>query len=212
MGGPGLGRGQAALPPTGCAAGSAPHGPFLRYVIPGPCAHLSLQTSGGQDHPREFPAAIRFCSPRSRPSVLAVQTAHSGLGCPPFPHSPRASGASLPALSAFSAPGGGRARVPGFWVGPEGSACRHRHGPASTGRARPRRATRTGIPGTLRVPVPWTAGHTASALLTAAAGETAPSPGAWPQHCCVRTVALCRASSPPVPGPGTRLAAAPRSV
>lgn len=197
------GWGEAALPPTGCAAGSAPHGPFLRYVVPGPCAHLSLQTSGGQDRPREFPAAIRFCSPRSRPSVLAVQTAHSGLGCPPFPHSPRESGASLPALSAFSAPGGrGSCTRPGVLSGPGRLRVQTS--------ARPRRATRTGIPGTRRVPVPWTAGHTASALLAAAAAETAPSPGAWPQHCCARTVALCTASS--LPGPGTRLAATPRSV
>lgn len=71
--------------------------------------------------------------------------------------------------------------------------------------ARPRRATRTGIPGTLRVPVPWTAGHTASALLTAAAGETAPSPGAWPQHCCARTVHCARHHPRPCPVPARAL-------
>lgn len=202
--GAGAGPGTSCPPSHGLCCWLGPARP-----LPPLCHSWSLRTSEfadlwGPGPSQRIPSCDPFLLSKVKAECAGGPDRSQRAGLPALPPlSPRIR--SLPPCTErVLRPGRGSCTRPGVLSGPGRLRVQTS--------ARPHRATRTGIPGTLRVPVPWTAGHTASALLTAAAGETAPSPGAWPQHCCVRTVALCTASSPPVPGPGTRLAAAPRSV
>lgn len=111
--GAGAGPGTSCPPSHGLCCWLGPARP-----LPPLCHSWSLRTSEFADLWGPGPSQrIPSCDPFLLSKVKAECAGgadRSQLGCPPFPHSPRESGASLPALSAFSAPGGGRARVPGF--------------------------------------------------------------------------------------------------